>query len=309
MQPEVSIIVRTYNRVDLLRRAISSTLAQTYANFEIVVVDDGSDDGTGEMVAAIADRRVRYVRTDHCGSAAAAANVGLLASQGQFIAFLDDDDEWLPDKLKVQMSVFGNAGEQTGVVYSGAWLAEGNNGARSYWPPARFKNTAGHIHKALFSQSNFIPCVTVVVRKMCFDHVGGFDESLPAAEDYDMWIRISRDYRFAYVPEALAIHHVTAGCMTSDHRRYVAARQLLLRKYDTEFMAYGRKKSADFYCRMGGLLFIAGDSLEGRQYMLSAIKRYPLDYHNTLSLLVSFLGENVYRKIRNIKIFGRRCIG
>src|SRR5262245_61054408 len=118
--PAISVILPTYNRAALLPRAVQSAIAQTYQNFELIIVDDGSTDDTPTIIRTFTDPRIVGVRRSHAG-AAAAENAGLARARGQFIGFLDDDDEWLSGKLAAQMLAFTQAGPETGIVYTGRW--------------------------------------------------------------------------------------------------------------------------------------------------------------------------------------------
>ena len=117
---EVSVIIPTHNRAHMVRRAIESVLAQTWQDFEIVVISDGSKDSTDEVVASFVDNRIRLLKHERERGASAARNTGLQASSGGYIAFLDDDDEWLPDKLRVQLDAIRQSDSMTGLVY--CWI-------------------------------------------------------------------------------------------------------------------------------------------------------------------------------------------
>src|SRR5262245_45342203 len=115
----VSVIIPTHNRADFLRGALSSVLNQTYQNFEIIVVNDASTDDTAKVVAAFEDERIRFIRHDTNKGGSAARNTGILASKCDYIAFLDDDDEWLPDKLRKQMEILLASPPEVAGVYTG----------------------------------------------------------------------------------------------------------------------------------------------------------------------------------------------
>jgi len=129
--PTVSVIISTYNRAHLIGRAIQSVLNQTYQDFEVIVVDDGSTDNTEEIVKSFNDPRIRYIRHEKNKGAAAARNTGIKAARGKYIAFQDSDDEWLPEKLEKQMKVFENAPPEAGVVYTD--MQRINEDGEHYW--------------------------------------------------------------------------------------------------------------------------------------------------------------------------------
>src|SRR5262245_10943766 len=290
--PRVSVLLPTYNREKLLRRAIASALAQTYTDFELIIVDDGSDAATEVTVRSFADERIIYLRQSHKG-AAAAENMGLATARGAFIAFLDDDDEWLPEKLRVQMAVFEHEPQETGVVYTGRWLVR--NGRRAYGPPPKILKQHGTIHKQLLRRETFVPLVCAVVRRECFETVGNFDETLPTSNDYDLWIRMSRQFRFTYIPQALVIVHATQGSISTNPANIIEARKLLLRKHADEFDGIGRGIATYFLWQIGSLLLLQGSVKEGRSYLLQAAKKQPWNLRYLLSLVVSLAGSAVYR--------------
>ena len=114
--PTVTVVIPTYNRANLLGRSIRSVIGQTYGDFELIIVDDGSTDSTAEIAASFDDERVKYIRREQNGGVGAARNTGIKAAIGKFVAFNDHDDEWLPDKLERQMKIFKTLPSHVGVV-------------------------------------------------------------------------------------------------------------------------------------------------------------------------------------------------
>ncbi len=181
--PEVSVIIPTYNRRDLLREAIASVLAQTYQEFELIVVDDGSTDDTREIVREFP--QARYVFQANRG-VSAARNHGVALSRGRFLAFLDSDDVWQPRKLETQVGFFATHPEAHICQTEEVWL---RNGVRVN-PQNKHRKPRGDI----FAQSLHLCLVSpsaVMLRRELFERTCGFDESLPACEDYDLWLRIA----------------------------------------------------------------------------------------------------------------------
>ena len=292
--PEVSVILPTLDRAHLLRRAIASVLAQTFTDFELIVVDDGSSDDTPQVVAALDHPRVRYLRNEQRRGAAGAENRGIAAARARFIAFIDDDDEWLPEKLALQMRRFHDEPPSTGVVYTGRWLVK--DGTRSYGPPASILAREGEIHRELLNRRTFVPLVCAVVRRECFDDVGLFDETLPTSNDYDLWVRISRRYRFVHIPQPLVIVHHTPGSVSTRPDNIVAARQLLLAKHAEAYRRIGRPIAAFFLWQTGSLLALQGDMKAGRPFLARAVARLPWHPGYATALLVSLLGRTLYVK-------------
>ena len=207
----ISVILPTNNRSALLRRAVDSVLRQTWADFELIVVDDGSTDRTREVVGGLHDERLRLITNPVRRGASAARNRGIQASVGDTIAFQDSDDEWLPTKLERQMEAYQQLPESYGVVYSGFQViyTSGRNKVfptwitrLAAWLPFSKMKLQGDIHFSLL-RGNFFTTQSALVRKECFSKVGLFDERLPRLQDWDLWLRISRQYKFKLVRQPL----------------------------------------------------------------------------------------------------------
>jgi glycosyltransferase involved in cell wall biosynthesis len=212
----VSVVIPVYNRADTVAAAVQSALDQEYSPIEIIVVDDGSTHETAEVVARFGDR-VRYLRREH-GGQALARNQGIRAARGEFVAFLDDDDLWVPGKLDAQMRVF-EARPELALVY-GRYSGFGEEAERD-----------GEIHfevspspLGLFRR-NFIGTLTVVVRKSCLESVGMFRQGIQGVEDYDLWLRIAAEYELGMVDEIVARYRYHAGNF-SGRRRTIAEGEL-----------------------------------------------------------------------------------
>jgi len=204
--PKVSVVIPTFNRRDLIGETIGSVLGQTFGNLEILVIDDGSTDDTKRIVDSIGDPRIRYFYQDHSGKPAVPRNKGIKNARGEYIAFLDSDDLWLPDKLERQVG-FLDKDPEIGLIY-GQHLPFGNCIQKATPLPIPSSSTAksGIIFKSLFLSWNFIPCLEAVVRHKIIEEVGGFDEepALKAVEDFDLWLRIARIFRIQFIPEVMS---------------------------------------------------------------------------------------------------------
>ena len=298
--PTVSVIIPTYNRAHLLGRAIQSVLNQTYQGFELIVVDDGSSDNTGEVVATFADPRIHYLRHVKNRGAAAARNTAIKTARGEHIAFLDSDDEWLPEKLEKQMKVFGSVSSRVGVVYTDMWTI-GPDGARKYWHSSRVMPEDGIIYDHLIAgRLADISMSSVVIRRECFAKVGMFDEEFPRLIDRDLFIRLSKHFYFYHIGEALVNYHKTGKRLSSDDRLLIRGQKLILEKYHGD-IAKNRKLLARHQYVIGSLLCQSGEIDQGRDYLLEAVRSDPLSIKYLIAATLSLLGERAYNRIVKLK--------
>jgi glycosyltransferase involved in cell wall biosynthesis len=198
MAPLVSVIIPTYNRAGLVRQALASVKAQTYRDFEIVVVDDGGTDGTYEALAA--DQELRVQRHPRRRGVAAARNTGVAAARGEWLAFLDSDDLWLPDKLARQILLLESQPELLICQTEETWVRRGVRVNK----PATHRQVAGRIFLPSLRRCMISPSAVMLHRRLLQDH-GAFDATLPAAEDYDLWLRLTWRYEVGLVDEPLVI--------------------------------------------------------------------------------------------------------
>ena len=197
--PLVSVIIPTYNRRKMLQEAITSVLIQTYTHLELLVVDDGSNDGTEAMVKAYTDPRITYIFQPHQG-VSRARNRGILTAQGTYIAFLDSDDLWLPDKLARQLTLLQHEPEIPLVHTEEIWVRNG----RRVNPQKKHQKAGGEIFDKALPRCIISPSAALIRREL-FAEIGLFDEALPACEDYDLWLRVTARYPVAFLPEPLII--------------------------------------------------------------------------------------------------------
>lgn len=215
MTYKISAIIPTYNRKNVISRAIDSALNQTYPMHEIIVVDDGSTDGTEDFLKKKYGKKIRYFKQKNQGPSAA-RNLGIKKSTGDWIAFLDSDDEWLPKKTEKQT----NAMEQD--------INIGINSSDAYTANKERYNGKGRVNKgnhtirrldrplAILLTKNFVPTSTVLAKKTELQDAGLFDLRYNLSEDYKLWCYIALKNSFIYVSEALIIQHETKGSLRSD---------------------------------------------------------------------------------------------
>jgi glycosyltransferase involved in cell wall biosynthesis len=291
----VSIILPTYNRKLLLGRAIQSILDQSYQNFEIIVVDDCSSDNTDKFVKSIKDKRIQYIQLKKRKGANIARNTGIKAAKGDYIAFQDSDDVWLDRKLEKQMKAFKESPEDIGVIYTSRInLADGK---KSIIPSPDIEPKEGNLHDILL-KTGFIATPTAVVKRECFAKVGMFDENLPREQDWDLWIRISKHYRFKHIDEPLVKSYLQTDSISGNTNSWIIARKLILEKYFDEISKKPEVLS-DHYYWIGTALILNGEIKVGRSYFLKAIRLYPFKITLLLSTLASLFGLKTYNKALN----------
>ncbi|MDQ7779247.1 MAG: glycosyltransferase family A protein [Planctomycetota bacterium] len=230
-EPLVSVIIPTYNRASFLVEAIGSVLAQTYSNLEVIVVDDGSSDGTMAAVEAIASRTARPVRYcwQHNQGASAARNMGLSMASGTFTAFCDSDDLWLPQKVEKQVAFLDENGSCDVVLCDLQPFGSSDAG----WDGIPDLDIRAEVILDLLFQRQFASLVAALVRKEVFARVGGFVSGLEPSEDYDMFLRMAVGHRFGLIHERLAMFRMHEGKMTRRRtafmQRYRTLRRFLRR--------------------------------------------------------------------------------
>jgi glycosyltransferase involved in cell wall biosynthesis len=282
MAPLVSVIIPTYNREKIITRAIDSVFAQTYRDFEIVVLDDGSQDNT-RAVAQAYGPKVHYFYQDNKGIAGA-RNAGMHQTAGDYIAFLDSDDYWLPGKLEQQMALFsqhpeyGMVGCQCGSVQIDGTYREKNRPGKSGW-----------ILYDLFNK-NFIRTSSAVITRACLEKVGGFDETLREGEEYDYWLRIAAEFAIGFINEPLTVYVDNTDGMSTDsltgrlHRLKVLEKKYLKKKIPPQMY---RRRIADTCHYIGRHYIEKGNRPEGIAYLKKAQKLYPAYLKNLVYLVLS----------------------
>lgn len=187
MPPLVAVIIPTYNRAALLERAVQSVLSQTFRDFELVVVDDGSTDNTADLpTVKNPDQRLRYIKFPQNRGVSAARNAGVKATSSPWLAFLDSDDEWLPEKLAKQVRWTDEHPDIPIVQTREIWIRRG----KRVNPPKTHEKIEGDLFAASLERCMITPS-SVLLRRTLFNEAGCFNESFPACEDYDLWLRVT----------------------------------------------------------------------------------------------------------------------
>lgn len=212
--PLVSVIMAAYNAERFIARAIASVLKQTYARWELIVVDDGSTDGTAEVVRGFSNEHIQYLRTANRGPSAA-RNAGIDAARGEIVAFLDADDLWFPEKLAAQVSAM-EADPGAGLCYTRVRTIDEAGRAIATPRHSRAALPEGDCLDRVLVR-NLTVTSSVILRRAALDRAGRFDENLLGPEDWDLWRRVAVHYRFLRVPRILAAYRMTGGTVSGRH--------------------------------------------------------------------------------------------
>lgn len=236
----VSVILPTYNRAHCIERAVNSVLCQTYPQWELLVVDDGSTDNTQEIIAAYAasDERVRYYRQMPNRGVSAARNEGIRQARYDYIAFQDSDDVWHADKLEKQMRIF-EENPDAGLVYCAMQGTRQDKSAvliPDHTIDRQFLH--GNLYRLLL-QGNVIGAPAVVMRKECVEQCGGFDEALSCLEDWELFLRIAKVYEIGYADEALVDADFHEGGVSSRAGGYFQSRCQMIAMHKGALLEYG----------------------------------------------------------------------
>jgi glycosyltransferase involved in cell wall biosynthesis len=296
IMPQVSVIIPTYNRAAYLDAAVQSVMRQTFQDFEVLVVDDCSSDCTPTVVESFRDARIRYIRHPTQRGGAAARNTGIARSSGEYVAFLDDDDEWYPEKLARQMEVLASSPPWIGGVYTGYFLVERSSGATcgQIIPQKR-----GKLYPSILARNYIGGTSSVVLRRACLDRAGAFDERLPSFQDYDLWIRVARLFEFECVPDTLLNYFVHPRKVWTDFDALTQGLEIMLRKHGSSWAF--RKKSSSYYVSFGVRFCEMNDFKRARKAFLRAAVVYPCQLRPYFYFSLALLGPGRFDRAQNAK--------
>lgn len=296
--PKVSVIIPSYNRAKLLGRAIDSVLHQTFSDYEIIVVDDGSKDNTKDVLKAY-DGKIKYIYQANRGISGA-RNQGIKEARGEYIAFLDSDDSWIPEKLAEQIKVL-EANKNVGIVYSKLQMIN-DKGEHCGVKP---KHKSGKNFRELIEIGGDIPTSSVMARRECFEKVGVFDESLQQMEDIDMWIRIAKNYDLYEITDKILAYYYRHDEQVTRNRMkvyegLVGLYTKILNSYEDAPKAVLTKKIAMNQYTLSRDCYANKLYTDSWRHVVAAIARYPL-----VGALFFYEGDHVLSKgIKLIKPYG-----
>lgn len=225
--PDVSIIIPAYNAKRFIHETLVSVLNQSYESYEVIVVDDGSTDSTREIVSDFVkqNQKISLITKSHSGGASA-RNTGLEKARGKFIAFLDSDDLWYPDKLAKQVSCI-EKDPSIGLV---SCLAVVINEESISTGLLAGRKLHGNCYKKMLDTGGICGGSIVLVRRECFEKAGYFDPTLKLFQDWDMWIRLTRHFKLVTIPEVLVGYRRSSNCISRNYRHLIDSGRLILEK-------------------------------------------------------------------------------
>ncbi|MBI3547906.1 MAG: glycosyltransferase family 2 protein [Elusimicrobia bacterium] len=265
--PLVSVIVPTRDRAPVLKRTIDSVLAQTYPRLELLVVDDGSKDDTERVAAAAGDPRVRYLRNPGAHGASAARNVGIAQARGELIAFNDAGDEWIREKLALQLEAFEKH-PRAGLVYS-SMIRVRLDGRRSPHPASVIRAGDADAYRRALALDLRVGTPTALVRASVLKDVGGFDERLRGQEDLELFMRVASRAPVHHLETPLALFYDDSRSVSRAYGDLLNAHRRILLKHRVAVGRDGGILAAHFRA-IGKLLLIVGRSRDGRRMLCRA---------------------------------------
>lgn len=302
--PRVSVLLTCFNHLKYLPACVDGVFSQTFKDFEVISVDDGSTDGTREWLAACPHPLTLVFNEKNLGTYAS-LNVGLSKASGEFVAILNDDDLWAPTKLERQIELMERY-PRVGLVHTDGWFIDGE-GRRMEGAPLGFEFPRTETGDVLIDliYANKIIASAALVRRTCFEELGGFNEAYFGSGDWEMWLRIAEKRDVGFVDEPLTFYRVHGA--NASHkleriwqdderlRRWIASRAATYAE-----RGYGnrlRKALAHNQACLGTVLTLNGKPAEGRRAYLESIRLEPGRYKSYLRWLATFLPRSVFRKL------------
>ena len=277
--PLVTAVITTYKREpEIVLRAAKSVLYQTYKNIELIIVNDYPEgkelsNRLEKVIDNLNDKRVRYICHSKNAGACAARNTGITNGTGEYVALLDDDDEWMPEKIETMLGAFEN---DTGLVYSSFYL-----GAPSDGKIVTRGNKSGDIKREMFCKNLISGTSMPMIRRKCFDDCGMFDENLLSSQDYDMWMRITLKYPVVYVDSPLTVRHFSNDCITTNTSKRKQGWDYFTKKY----IGYYKADPYIYNFRLNAIVnaaFMIGEFNYGFENYKKAVRVRPLSIQNIL---------------------------
>jgi glycosyltransferase involved in cell wall biosynthesis len=282
----VSIIIPTYNRPGLLRRALGTALGQTYRDIEVIVVDDCSKVDVASVIKDLGDPRVRLIRHEVNQGAPAARNTGIASAKGRYVAFLDDDDEWYPEKIEAQVGDLRAKGRYKVSFCLREFYWEGKE-ERGSSPPGY----DGDHMDDLLAGKDISSTSCVLVERECLEAVGGFRRDLPCMQDWELWIRLAERYEFAYLNRVLLTKHQHKQArITGDGAKKLVAMEIAYQAHRSLFWDH-RRSLARYLQEWASEAIWAGRTRLAKRLYLRSLIANPLDREHYYTFLLVLTGR------------------
>ncbi len=294
--PLVSIILPTYNCAAFLPHSIGTILLQTYNSYEIIVIDDGSTDNTKEVLHPFM-QRIKYIRLEQNKGLPTARNIGIRSAQGKYIAFIDADDLWLPEKLQTDIEYFETHSEVSMIYSKHINIDEKGDDLDGN---TKRQLPSGNIFTQLFSEQNFIITSSVVVRKEVFETTGLFDEQLFNCQDWDMWLRIAFHFQVAGINKPLVKYRHNPHSLSKNRNNVLKYQKIIIDKIynkfkDTENGIHEKlykKRLASHYAKAGRYYLRIGDKNRANENFGLSLKNAPLNFRSLRYYLCTFFHKS-----------------
>jgi len=282
---KVSVVIPTCNRPHLIKQTLDSVLKQSFQDFEIIVVDDGIKERVEKAVKSYNDSRIRYIQHEVNKGGGVARNTGIKNAVGEYIAFLDDDDEWLNEKLEMQVKALDEANEEVGFCFTAVENILDNKTEKSKIP----EGLNDYHELSLISFKKFLT-VTLVVKKKVFDSVGTFDESLPSHQEAELMIRVTEKYKGIGINVPLVMVNMKSGhdSVGKNFARRIKGEEMLLEKHFDKYKKR-RRVLAKHYFQIGLWCRDNGEKKKARGYFFKAWRSDYFKVRYLLHYLYSFL--------------------
>lgn len=300
--PLVSVVIPSYGRPNLVERAIQSVLGQTYENIELIVVDDHSPMPVAESLSeeVLADDRITVIRLDENSGANVARNIGIRKSTGEYVAFLDDDDRWMKEKVQRQLNAFNSAGRELGVVFTGIEHIDDDGRTLGTHTPT----VDGTVTKQLLQGTSLAPFSTVMVRTDVIDRAGLPDERFPSWQDREWYIRLSEHCMFKSISEPLVQKLSSSHEQIADdfESKRDVSYPLFLEKHRETARNYGRlterRLIAEQSYQLGRAAMRNDYYADARKYLLRSLYAYPFRLQTILNFVAVVGGSNTHDLFR-----------
>ena len=269
--PRASVILPNYNRAHLLGAAVASVLNQTFDDFELLIIDDASTDDSRQIIAEFRDDRIRALFHEQNQGGGGARNTGIFEAKGQYLAFLDSDDEWLPDKLAKQVTCLEERGDDYGIVFCGATCVRRTRDGET--PFAEIKpEYEGDLSEAVFAGLRGVHYIDSLVRTSLAQQVGGFDSTLRCGQDWDFIARVAQTTKATSVAQPLVrFYFHEDDHITGNLRSLIVGTRRLIEKHHDRFLRHPRTL-ARWYQDLGRYYLLSGQNREAFSPIVSAMR-------------------------------------